>query len=77
MVIVACSNTTDTKLLTKESYTFDLSESEIYVQSFGMSNSQIISFHAPKAITLNVNVYRLGSRQKLEKYWWWSCLMTE
>ena len=70
MVIVACSNTTDSpKLLTKEGITpYDLSESEKYIlQSFGMEgNSQIISFHAPKeAITLNVNVYRL----EVDKSW--------
>ena len=70
MVIVACSNTTDSpKLLTKEGITpSDLSESEKYIlQSFGMEgNSQIISFHAPKeAITLNVNVYRL----EVDKSW--------
>ncbi|MCC5912642.1 MAG: hypothetical protein JJT76_19670 [Clostridiaceae bacterium] len=64
MALVACSNKTDSpKLLTKEGIIpYELSESEKYIlKSFGMeSNSQIISFHAPKeAITLNVNVYRL------------------
>lgn len=65
MALVACSNKTDSpKLLAKEGIIpYELSESEKYIlQSFGIEgNSQIISFHAPKeAITLHVNVYRLG-----------------
>lgn len=48
---------------------YELSESERYIlQSFNMdSTSQIISFHAPEeAVSLKVNVYRLGADGKWE-----------
>lgn len=66
---VSCSDRTDhPKLLAKEGIEpYELSESEKYIlQSLGLDyNTQIISFHAPKeAITLNVNVYRLGEDKK-------------
>ena len=63
-VLAACSSKADPpKLLAKEGISpYELSENGKYIlQSFGMEdNSQIITFHAPeKAITLNVNVYKL------------------
>lgn len=68
VTLVGCSNKTEMpKLLDKEGVApYELSESEKYIlQSFGMdSNSQIVSFNAPKdAITLNVNVYRLQNNE--------------
>lgn len=65
VTLSACSSKTDSpKLLSKEGIApYELSESEKYIlQSFGMDGtSQIIAFNAPKeAISLNVNVYRLG-----------------
>ncbi len=66
VTLSACSSKTDSpKLLSKEGIApYELSESEKYIlQSFGMDGtSQIIAFNAPKeAISLNVNVYRLGN----------------
>lgn len=63
--LTACSGSGDiSKTLTKEGIApYDLSESGQYIlESFGMADtSQIISFHAPEeAVSLKVNVYRLG-----------------
>ncbi len=65
VMLGACSSETDgVKRLSKEGIApYELSESEKYLlRSFGMEGtSQIIAFHAPKeAISLEVNVYRLG-----------------
>lgn len=65
VMLSACSSKTDSpKLLSKIGIApYELSENEKYLlQSFGMdSTSQIITFNAPKeALSLNVNVYRLG-----------------
>ena len=65
MLLAACANTNDSlKVITKEGIKpYKLSKNEKYLlQAFGLEeDAQIISFFAPKeAITLKVNVYRLG-----------------
>lgn len=71
VMLGACSSETDrAKRLSKEGIApYELSESEKYLlRSFGMEGtSQIIAFHAPKeAISLEVNVYRLGDDETWE-----------
>lgn len=71
LVLVACSNNeSNLKPLAKEGIKpYDLSDNDkLLLRSFGMeSNSQIISFNAPKEInSLELKAYKLGDNKKWE-----------